>query len=104
MYVRIEWEAVRKGGDTLEERLRLRQNDSDMDLPIRVGHSSSPVPSPQIQQQQQQQQSQKGGVGLDRRISAGHRKTGSGKLNDLDSTDDEMGMGRSGILVELPKR
>jgi hypothetical protein len=82
VFVRIEWEAVRKGGDSLEERLR--SHSSEADLPL-LGGSAAGL-----------------SVGLDRRISANHRKTVSKVAGEDEGSDHEIGLGRSGVLVDVP--
>ena len=95
VYVRMEWEAVRKGGDTLEERMR--HNLSGTALPLLpLDHGDLPGAA----------YTGSAGVGvvnLDRRISANHRKTNSQSGLDSEVQEGEMGMGNSGILVDIPK-
>lgn len=105
VYGRIEWEAVRKGGDALEERMRLRHNISDTSLPLRSAGGKSPPPplSPPLIS------SQAGGsVGLDRRSSASHRKVNSTKTplqHDYEPVmQDDKGLNRPGISIDSPKR
>lgn len=89
VYGRIEWEAVRKGGDTLEERMRLRHNDSDLSLPLRANGGKSPPLSPPMISSQPA-----GGAALDRRVSASQRKLHTAKQSqheheELMSKDNE---------------
>lgn len=88
VYGRIEWEAVRKGGDALEERMRLRHSDSDLNLPLRAAGGKSPPPplSPPLILSQMS-----GSVGLDRRISASHRKVNGtkGSMSGYEHTSED---------------
>lgn len=116
VYVRVEWEAVRKGGDSLEDRLRTH-NLSDLHLPLlATPPGGSPQPSPMPQMSQHDTGSNVS-AGLDRRVSASYRKTSSTKSGDKGSPyaakgnafqssshDDEMGLGKSGVLVDHPVR
>lgn len=108
VYVRVEWEAVRKGGDALEERMR-SHNTSDLHLPLLATPSSGSPQTPGAPQMLPQDNSNALSAGLDRRSSASYRKTSSGKTNEkgalysgrgpavqANSYDDEMGAGRSG--------
>ncbi|KAK9900040.1 EXS-domain-containing protein [Cystobasidium minutum MCA 4210] len=100
VYGRIEWEAVRKGGDALEERMRLRHSDSDLNLPLRAAGGKSPPPplSPPLASSQMS-----GSVGLDRRISASHRKP-NGTKQSLGEYDYDHSVGVQDSSAEPPKR
>lgn len=99
VYGRIEWEAVRKGGDALEERMRLRHNDSDVNLPLLVGGGKSPAFSPPLSHAHPA-----GSAALDRRVSASQRKVNASKQSHHDYDpffDDNNGNGHH-IVVEPP--
>ena len=117
VYVRIEWEAVRKGGDSLEDRLRASHNLSDLHLPLLATPMGGVPGSPPAPQGPVQQNGSNASAGLDRRSSASHRKVGMGKgqekgpvayanVNVIPPNDnnDDLGLGRSGILVDHPGR
>lgn len=100
VYGRIEWEAVRKGGDVLEERLRMRHSNSDDKLPLRAGGGYSPPLSPTLASSQPS-----GSVTLDRRASASQRKGNTTRQSQHEYEsflDDDSGPGRS--IVDSPKR
>ena len=96
VFVRVEWEAVRKGGDVLEERMR--NNPSGISLPLLLPTLQGGVPAVALTGS-----TGSGGVSLDRRISANHRKTGSKSGLEDEAQDVEMVLGRSGILVDVPR-
>lgn len=115
VYVRIEWEAVRKGGDSLEDRLRGSHNLSDLHLPLLATPTGGSPQSSPLPQMSQHDNGSNASAGLDRRSSASYRKAGSAKSQDKtysgkinivppDDSDDELGMGRSGVLVDHPGR
>lgn len=75
VYVRLEWEAVRKGGDALEERLARSSSGISL-LPMESAGSAN-------------------GLSLDRKVSANHRKAPT-RDSGMDS-DTSLGPGRPGI-------
>jgi len=129
VFLRVEWEAVRKGGDSLEDRLAVaRNNPSGPSSALSSPNASNAalnlsgafdnfdtggsgfLPAPHGPQSQQIPL-QTGGGGtkgssLDRRVSSGSRKHAISNApfsdDDPDSKSD-FGMGRSGVLVDVPK-
>lgn len=97
VYVRIEWEAVRKGGDSLEERLqRSGASSPSIDLPL-LG--STPYNGQYQPGSSMEVSSAAGGgsgngvvgagvgaINLDRRSSASHRKTTSKFIDEFKPT------------------
>ena len=76
VFVRLEWEAVRKGGDALEERMA--RSPTSMTLPMLDAGTPSA-----------------GYIG-ERKVSASHRKVPT-------RDDDVHDGGRSGVMIEVPK-
>ena len=152
VYVRVEWEAVRKGGDSLEDRLRgtgigmsgMQQpshSASDVNLPFLATPAGGVPQSPPRQHQSSIGQHDSpggkhvggaGGNGLDRRVSSASQRKPSGKtftpdtksspafaangyassgsvpdrslFDDSSSSNSDFGLGRSGVLIDLPDR
>lgn len=102
VFGRLEWEAVRKGGDALEERVRLT---GDFGHGI---HNTSPPVTAELGVTHARSGSISGGGNMDRRVfSANQRKNMQSPIEmaerrDETDADGEMGLGRSGVLIDVP--